>query len=286
MWKLFCLGSCLLVSTASYGQPGPGPASLLWEVSGKGLTAPSYLFGTMHLLCPDDFELSDTLLNRFKATRQLVMELDTGNPELMASVQQHLFMQDDQQLSQLLPEADFNRLAAFFQDTLQLDIRLFNQVKPFVLTSIVMHHLLACQPKSYELALDSLAKQQSKTLTGLETPGEQMALFDTIPYANQARMIVRLADSLAQARTSFAELVALYRKEDLEALYQAAVRNEFEMEGVLLTRRNRRWIPRIVARMQEHPTFIAVGAAHLGGPDGLLTLLEQAGYAVRPVFSR
>jgi uncharacterized protein YbaP (TraB family) len=81
-------------------------------------------------------------------------------------------------------------------------------------------------------------------------------------------------------------MISTYRNEDLNALYNltledAASKKEVEM---LLTKRNREWISRIESLSAEVPTFYGVGAAHLGGEDGLVNLLRREGYEVTPLF--
>ena len=55
-------------------------------------------------------------------------------------------------------------------------------------------------------------------------------------------------------------------------------------EDVFLNNRNQSWIPVIEDLIKKQPTFIAVGAAHLGGNKGVISLLKSKGYIVEPVF--
>lgn len=116
-----------------------------------------------------------------------------------------------------------------------------------------------------------------------------MAVFDSIPYADQAKMLVTLMDSLPQARQEFSKMVEVYKKQDLAGLYSMTLESDFEMENqqeVLLTSRNKRWIPIIEKQVAEKPTFVAVGAAHLGGEEGVIALLRKQGFSVVPVLGR
>src|SRR5688572_25667614 len=60
--------------------------SLLWEVSGKGLTQPSYLYGTMHMVCEEDAKMSEGLKDAIKKSKQIYFELDMDNMEEMMGV--------------------------------------------------------------------------------------------------------------------------------------------------------------------------------------------------------
>ncbi len=61
-------------------------SSLLWKISGNGLTEESYLFGTIHIICADQFLMDNLIKNAFKSTDQLVMELDMSDPDLQQKI--------------------------------------------------------------------------------------------------------------------------------------------------------------------------------------------------------
>jgi len=267
----------------------PTEASLLWKIEGKNLTQPSYLYGTIHLMCPSDFVLSDTLKGCLKRTEQLTLEIDMDDPGMMMAMMKSMAMQEGKQLKDLLDARDYDRLNVYFKDSVGMSIAPFERAKPFMLMSVLLSRVLACQPQSYEMSLMGLAKKQKVEVIGLETVEEQMAVFDSIPYADQAKMLVTLMDSLPQARQEFGKLVQVYKNQDLAALYNLTLESDFEMENqqeVLLTDRNKRWIPVIERQMADKPTFVAVGAAHLGGEQGVIALLRKEGYSVMPVWGR
>ncbi|GAB3178505.1 TraB/GumN family protein [Telluribacter humicola] len=276
----------LVLAAVTVRAQAPRESSLLWEISGKALTKPSYLYGTIHLICPTDFSLSDGLKERLQKAEQLALELDMDDPGMMMSMAQLMLMQDNKQLSTLLPKDDYTRLNQFFRDSVGMNIAPFERAKPFVLMSLLFNRVLDCQPQSYEMTLVGLAKKQQIEVVGLETVAEQMAVFDTIPYQDQARMLVQMIDNLPKARTEFTQMVSLYKKQDVAALHKMTLESDFDMQGqeeVLLNGRNRRWIPLMAAMMTQKPTFFAVGAAHLGGDEGVIALLRKQGYKVTPV---
>jgi uncharacterized protein YbaP (TraB family) len=108
-----------------------------------------------------------------------------------------------------------------------------------------------------------------------------------ISLKEQAQELVESVLDYSLAKSEISELVEAYKDEDLELIYQL-VKDQFaEMNGyenVFLAQRNQRWLPEIVKNIKKRPCFIAVGAAHLVGTDGLLQLLTQNGYIVKPLF--
>jgi uncharacterized protein YbaP (TraB family) len=264
----------------------PKENSLLWEITAPGQSRPSYLYGTIHLICPSDFVLSNALKDAFTKTEQVALEMDMDDPAMMAKMMQTMNMKDGNELKKLVSEAEYARLARFYKDSVGIGISMFEKAKPFVLMAPLFTAVLACQPQSYEMSLVGLAGKQKSEVIGLETLEEQMAIFDTIPYKDQMKMLLAMIDSLPQARREFKDLVELYKKQDIDALYQMTMGSAFGMEGnekVMLFDRNKKWIPRIQKIMAEKTTFFAVGAAHLGGERGVIALLRKEGYELKAI---
>ena len=281
----FLLG-LLALTGAVFAQNAPKEKSLLWEISGKGLTEPSYLFGTIHLICPTDFYLSQQLKNSIGKTQQLALEIDMDDPGLMAAMTKTMFMADDKKLTDILPEKDYNQLKQFYKDSLKMDIATFGRAKPFMMMGPMFNKILGCEPQSYEISLMGLANNQKSEIIGLESIEEQMAIFDTIPYKDQIKTIITMIDSLPQARKEFSNLVALYKSQKINDLYNLMMASNYGMDGneeVMLFARNKKWVPRIRKIAAEKPTFFAVGAGHLGGDRGVIALLRKEGFKVRAI---
>ncbi len=281
----FIIGLLLLAGIVS-AQNAPKENSLLWEITGKGLTKPSYLFGTIHLICPADFSLSDSLKNAVLKTQQLALEIDMDDPGLMGAMTKTMFMADGKTLQGILTEKQYAQLSQFYKDSLGMSITSFGRAKPFMMMGPMFNKILGCEPQSYEISLMGLAAKQKSEVIGLETIEEQMAIFDTIPYDRQAEMLLTMIDKLPETKTEFRDLVELYKKQDLQSLYNLTLKSEFGMDGqdeVMLFQRNQNWIKRIDKIVHEKPTFIAVGAAHLGGEKGVIALLRKDGFKVRAV---
>ncbi len=107
----------LLLCVSGVRAQTPSEKSLLWEISGKDLPAPSYLFGTIHLICPNDFELTDSLKRAFASTVQVALEMDMDDPGMMAAMTKTMFMNNGTTLKGLLSENEFSRLDKFYKDS-------------------------------------------------------------------------------------------------------------------------------------------------------------------------
>jgi uncharacterized protein YbaP (TraB family) len=265
----------------------PTENALLWEIKAPGASKPSYLFGTIHLICPADFALSDSLKSAVSKTEQVALEIDMDDPAMMATMMKTMNMKEGNTLTKLISESEYTKLAKFYKDSVGVGIAMFEKAKPFVLMGPLFNSVLACQPQSYEMSLVELAGKQKSEVIGLETLEEQMAIFDTIPYKDQVKMLLTLIDSLPQARKEFKDLIALYKSENISELYQMTLKSEFGMESnqdIMLFDRNKKWISRIQKLIADKPTIFAVGAAHLGGEKGVIALLRKEGYTLRPIL--
>ena len=132
----------------------------------------------------------------------------------------------------------------------------------------------------------SEAKKVDREIKGLETAEFQAGLFDSIPYKQQAKELLNYIDSIDKFKKSTEELVEVYKKQDLKKIEELTTKSESGLEDyldLLVYGRNRRWIQSLNFILRTKPTLIAVGAGHLPGDQGMLSLLKKAGFVVKPI---
>lgn len=280
-------------ASAAYA-PTAEENSLLWEITGKGMEYPSYLFGTIHLIPAEHFLLTEATKKAFGASQRIAFEIDTeemSNPMALFPLFSKMMMNNDTTLSDLLTEEEYAAVAAHF-DSLGLPLMLLKRVKPMFLTVLASEDIKSFNgkdqgsTKSYELELTELAKTQDKEIIGLETVEFQMSLFDSIPYQAQAQMLLQSIQSEKKDDGTFDRMIDMYKNEDILGMQSMMSDDPAGIGGfeeVLLLRRNRAWIPTIENLMASSSMFIAVGAGHLGGNEGVVALLRAAGYTLRPL---
>ena len=259
--------------------------SLLWSVSGNGLSSPSYIYGTIHMICKEDFQFSSTLKEKFEASRNVYLELDMDDPSMMMKMAS-LSIMKGHSLKDLMKAADYNELSAYVKDSLGMPMMIFNHLKPMTLMSLLYTKIIPCSSsESYEATLMEMAKQKHKEIRGLEKIEDQMAVFDKIPDSVEAQMILEMIRTMPQQRMEFAQMVDAYKKEDLNKLSdELGDSPEWKgFEDIMLINRNRKWIAVMSAAMKEGTQLFAVGAGHLPGKEGIINLLRKAGYTVTPV---
>ena len=260
--------------------------SLLWEISGNGLLQPSYLFGTIHMICKEDFLLSEMLQQKFNSSKQVYLELDMDDPQLQATMMQQMQLPDKETLKNKLGESDFKKLDSFLQKEMNMNLVMFDKFKPMMVMSLLAQRLPSCATiESYEMNFVKMASEQKKELLGLEKVEDQLDVFDAIPDSLEIRSIMNIVNDFDTQRKEFTRMSIIYKSQDLDALYQLMVESPEMMDSqeLLLDRRNRNWIPIMEPAMKKASTFFAVGAGHLGGSQGVLELLRKQGYKVKAI---
>ncbi|MDQ3395149.1 MAG: TraB/GumN family protein [Bacteroidota bacterium] len=261
--------------------------SLLWEISGNGLLAPSYLYGTIHLICEANLQVPETVQQALIKSEQLALELDMADPDFLKEFQKAMLMQEGTNLRKLLSKDDYQLVTNFFKDSLDINLKEVGVIKPLYMNSMMYSKILGCQPQPYEMALVSIALRDAKPVKGLETIQQQLDLFGIIPYNKQAQMLVESIRNFNETKMMYQELLNLYKQQDIEGAYKLVSKNTTgleDFEEALLKGRNKNWIPVMEAFSKEKSTFYAVGAGHLGGETGLIKLLRQKGYTLKPIL--
>jgi uncharacterized protein len=264
--------------------------SLLWEVSGKGLKKHSYLFGTFHLMCKGDIQFSNNLKTAVANANEVYMELDMDDPAVMLGGMMMMNMKDGKKLKDLYTAAEYEKLSSFFKDSLHMPINFLETVKPYFLVAMMYPKMMPCKTVSgVEEELMKLAKQNKKNIKGLETLEFQAAVFDTIPYEQQAKELLKSIDSLPSYTLYFDSMVQVYKSQQLSKMETLFNDEEFgmqEYQDILLDSRNKNWVNQLKTLMKKESVFVAVGAGHLVGEKGLIALLKKEGYTLNPVMNK
>ena len=261
--------------------------ALLYQVSGKNLTAPSYLYGTFHLVCPTDLSVTDAMKKAVTDTKQLYLEIDMDDPALQSTMMKSMMFTDGKTVKDYMSAEESTLLDTYLQKTPGMSLAALAAVKPFGLYSFMIIRALGCQPASYDLTLMQLATKDKKEVLGLERVEDQMAIFDKIPMDKQVKMLVDMARKPDEAKLDLAKLIAAYKAQDLTAMMKQMKESKYDgledFEADLLDKRNQNWIPVIEKAAATTPTFFAFGAGHLAGDTGVVALLRKQGYTVKAV---
>lgn len=258
--------------------------TLLWKIEGKNIK-PSYLFGTIHLIAQEDFFINPPTEKAFETTEQLVLEVDMDDPNLQMEMMSNVSMAGGMTLDKLLSEEDYKKTDEFIKSGMGMGVEMFKTWQPMLLTGMIAPQFIEGSPASYEASLVQFAKESNKEVLGLETIKEQIGAMGKIDYKDQANMIMEVVNDLDAAKDMFSTLVSNYKSQNVTELQKLMVSQSggIDIATALLDERNKNWIPRIGNFAKDKSTFFAVGSGHLGGKNGVIQLLRNAGYSVTAV---
>lgn len=277
--------ACTFVCLPAFSKQQKGK-SLLWRITGKDMKKPSYLFGTIHLVCPDDYFWTNTMESTLNSADVVCFEMDLDAPDIFLEVAKGMINNEEKRLKDYFSEEEFAALQQFLTDSVGVDIAVFQMMKPVAIQTMLAERALGCPaPVSYEANIMQAAQKENKEIIGLETPREQLDLFDNLPAEDVAKDLMDIIRGKDDSKDQYTKLVTAYKKQDLVGLHRLIMESsKKDMDlGGFLDVRNEKWVPRMVERMDQHSVFFAVGAGHLWGDHGIITLLRKSGYTVEPM---
>ncbi|MGC8750913.1 TraB/GumN family protein [Hydrotalea sp.] len=282
LYKLNFIVSLILIS---FNFSEAQTSSLLWRVSSNQIKNNSYIFGTFHLLCPNQFQIPDTINSILQQVDTVYFEIKLNDPSLFNNMLQQMTMQNHQSLQQFIPPPTYDSMNNIFFEKTKMNLNFFQYYKPILVTSFLYPSLMGCNPVSLETMLQNMAEKFKKPMAGLETADYQFKILDKIPYEQQAKMLQTTLLHFNQSQNELKKMVEMYKRMNIDSL-QKSLKSEdnlLQYENDLVIQRNKNWLQILINRMKNTACFVAVGAGHLGGTEGLINLLRKAGYTVTPI---
>ncbi len=286
---LFLLPCCHAQTTENI-KSNKDEDTLLWEISGNQLSRPSYLFGTFHMMCKDDIIFSPQLRLALHQSEKVYFEMDLDDPANTLGAIFFMNMKDGKTLKELYSITEYGRLNTFFKDSLGMTLSMFGKMKPNFLEAMLFPKMIACKTMSgVEEELMKIVIQEKKEIKGFENIEFQASVFDIIPYADQARDLLKSIDSMQSYKQYFDTMLTVYKNQQLREIEKMFTKPEFGMNDnreILLDSRNKNWVEQLNILLPKESLFIAVGAGHLVGEKGLIELLKKEGYTLRPLENK
>jgi uncharacterized protein YbaP (TraB family) len=259
-----------------------------WKVTGKAGAV--YLVGSVHLLSKDFYPLNPALETAYKASRLLVEEVDLG--EMAQTDNQFALLSkgmlpESQSLDTVLSPSTLALLNKHLPDLGPM-AQAMKRFKPWFAALTIESLEWAKAGFDPNLGLDKhfydRAVADGKSVEGLETMSFQIGLFDTMPMDQQDKLLAGTLKDVDAEQANLSKLISAWRDGDtatVEGIVLAELKGDPAVYKRLLVERNHNWLPKI-DQLFARPggTLVIVGAAHLVGPDGLLTQLRAKGYTV------
>ena len=266
------------------------PHALLWRISGNGLQKPSYLYGTMHLNDKRLFRFDDSVYRAIEKTEGLAIEV---NPDEMAAYfVNQLFdqLENGKKLQEILDQRYFDRnrkaLAKKFNKPAE-DISASDVVKEK--NRWMSDYMQKGEmPTFMDAYLYNIARRQGKWVGGIEDLSDQTGLMADLIDQSDISYILATDTSTRRSNSNSAieTMISLYSNQDLEGIESfSSEQSTAEVKDMLLIHRNLKMARRIDSLISLRTMFLAIGAAHLPGDSGVISLLRRKGFTLEPVFS-
>lgn len=257
---------------------------LLFEVS-RASGAPSYVLGTIHSSDERVLALSDEVTGAIARSSNLVLEV-IPDPKAIAQSMRTMYYADGRTLEQVIG-AELYAEAVVAAAERGLDNEAIARFKPW---AIVMLFSVPADATGdmLDIRLYQNARRAGKRVTGLETFAEQLDTFDGLSESDQVALLRDTLADRSELPAMFEQLIGLYLEHDLAGLERVANDNLLQQGEIgerlrqrLIDDRNRRMLERLIPLLDAGPCFVAVGALHLPGQQGMLQGLREAGYQLR-----
>ncbi|MEA5426864.1 TraB/GumN family protein [Arcicella lustrica] len=294
--KLICkhLAFILLLfySTNSSAQ------SVLWIVEGNGLEKPSYIFGSVHEMCQHNFKWDIKIERAMKITKRVCFEIDINNIFELFRQKRIEKMPDGYSLKDFYSEEDYELVSTYFKEKFKINVEKKDNISPLFLMMNAAYkgQKEICKKRiSYDYEILRLYKEKYtlpvnvNKVDGLETAEERDHILKKISYQRQADIILHVIRQESIEKTSsaleYAQMISSYYRMDIDEIRESSSTDPEirDFENNIIDARNELWVKKMPKMMENNPTFFVVGAAHLGGDFGLINLLKDEGYTVRPL---
>jgi hypothetical protein len=288
LFKSIAVVAVLLISSGVFAQAkkvtsvNSNDKSLLWEISGNGLSKSSYLYGTIHMICGNDYFLSDKTKKAFTASDNLVLEVNLSDPKELSTGQQLAYGKVP--LSKTLSPEQLNELDVLLQKRTGMTVKQVDKFSLMTVMSLITMKSFGCTDvKSYEMEFIAMAKESNKGVTGFESIIAQWGFLNN---AYSDAEVIKMLQESNDDNTK--KMVQNYIQENLPEIYKEITAPKVMNEKArkwLLEVRNENWVVKMPDMMKDKSTFFAVGAAHLLGEQGVIKLLKKKGYIVKPILN-
>jgi uncharacterized protein YbaP (TraB family) len=282
-WRHAGLALCCMA--LCFSARADGALHPLWELHGKHNTV--YLLGSIHVLRPGDYPLPQVMLDAYAGANSLLMEIDLENidsAQIRADLLAAAALPPGKTLRGILGARRYAHADALARG-LGVELSTLDAYAPWFVAEAISEQQLAAlgfQAESgVEMYFVERARNDGKTVAGLETVHEQISLFQSMTLDAQADYLVSSLEEAHELPQQAEQMVHAWQHGDA-AWFETEIKQEFGRDPALyrtmLTGRNRKWLPRIEALLNADRNYlIIVGTGHLVGRDGVVDLLKRDG---------
>ena len=290
--RLVLMLALLVPGVAGAGEM-PFGEGLLFRVERDG-QRPNYLFGTMHVADLDILDLPEPVAEAFQSSRRLAIEV-IWNGTVDDYMEAAMRLPEGQSLEDLAGPELFEQAMAVLGKH-RLDREEAQELRPWYIGFMFgSDEVQSSGHRQGHRFLDDWLRNEAgmdgKLIFGLETAEEHFAPFERLTDQQELECLKSALNDKPDPK-KYVRTKAQYLARDLVSMYHA-----FEAEGIaeaqdtmgvfrryMVADRNRGMVDRALPLLAKGGTFVAVGALHLPGEEGMLRLLELRGYRITRIY--
>jgi uncharacterized protein len=282
---VFVLALLLLVMPRIKAQE----SSILWEITGNGITKPSYLFGSLKFIGEKEFYLPKEATEKIKQSVIFAIE-DEVDHHAQHELNKVLHFPKGESLSTHLSAEDYNKVVDFFESEFKISRKQFEakyaKLIPLAISISMTRLSLGEKVKFYDIELLKFAKSNKVKSYSLESVDREAKALTSFSIEDQTAALLHTVNNFEKQKTEFQKLMDDYPQGKLEEIFEYTLHpleNNQDFINTFFYQRNKEWMPKIEKMISENVAFISVGVSHLEGDGGLLNLFKEKGYTLTPI---
>lgn len=272
-------------------------AQVLYEISGNSTLEKSYLLATNKLINITFIDTIPNVFNSFSKCDKVITEFAFEDYQAIAALRKASLLPDSIKLGSFYTEEELNNINQALLLTLGMGLQELGRMKPAYLTELYRSELLKKwlqwdENQSMETFFEQVAQQQNIPIYPLDDLGETLyMLFDREPFQWQCKELIKVIDypdrEIEQERT-IRDLYSMGRLNDIafQVLSPDNITSISYSDYQVYAQRNQQWVKKLKSYLHDGKCFITLNAIYLGGDQGLIAQLKNAGYRVKPVNRR
>ncbi len=263
--------------------------SILWEVTGNGLTNSSYLLGTLKFIGEKEYVLHPVILEKLEGCELFAIE-DEVDHHAQHELNKALHFPKGESLATTLSEADYQTVESFFNSEFGIPKNKFKKhfarLKPLALSILMTRLALHEGVKFYDIELLKIAKSLGLETYSLEAVSREAEAFNSFAVADQSTALMHSIQHFEKQKSEYLSMEEAYVKGDIDLVFEYSL-HPFENNETFIHefyyKRNQEWLPKLERMFSENKAFVTVGITHMEGDQGLIALLRQKGYTLTAI---
>ncbi len=253
---------------------------MLWKFHKKDSEVCHFMLGTMHLATDEAYTYVNVAEKYIDKVAVYAGEMDL-NLSVNQNMLPHLTLKDDGKFSSFFRPKQYEKYRKAILKSYKFDILAYDRFTPFFLNNLLAESSISTSKnESLDHYLWTYATDSEKEMCGIESFDDQLNVLRNIPLDYQIKSFRTTVKNISSFKEKLHKLNQLYLKGDIKEIYRISKKSMGKIRNLMIYDRNLKMVERIVHLTSEKSTFVAIGAAHMAGKKGLISLLKEKGYSV------